>query len=254
MLLTSFFVQFATSSFSVTSMLRAPGTRPYYPNSGPPLEGLFFNHPRFLTPPPMAWFDEMALRRIFDSLLRAIRTHDVSTLQTVLRSASSNSDSRASREHPELSSFLEAPLLVNLRDSTGLTLVHHAVSQRPYPNIAMLDALYSAGSDVGLFSTLGFSPLHHLARTAKDDAQPAEKEQMLSHSSISTRTHPLYTFTRHLVRDLCASLRATDSKGETPLHAAAEHGRSVSVLLAMLDCDRESSGTMAVKELRNERG
>lgn len=215
-------------------------------NTEPPADDLFFCHQRFLSPPSMAWFDEMDFRRTFDILLRAIRKHDVSALKMGLRNDS--------HEPSEASSWLGTPLLVNLRDSAGLTLVHHAVSQRPYPSMAILDTLHGVGSDVGLYSTLGFSPLHHLARTAKDGTKRSEDKHVPFLSSVSSRAHPLYAFTMHFIRDLRASLRATDSKGETPLHAAAEHGRSVPVLLAMLDCDRECSEMAAAREVRNERG
>lgn len=163
-------------------------------------------------------------------------------------------DPHVSNQRPEVSPWFGTSYLVNIRDNTGLTLVHHAVSQRPYPSIDILDVLYCAGSDVGLFSTLGFSPLHHVARTARDDPKSTGGEKRHSYSSVGLRAHPLYKFTMHLVRTLHAPLRAADSKGETPLHAAAEHGHSVSVLLAMLDCDREFSGSAAVREMRNDRG
>ena len=222
----------------------------------PPTERLFFSTQRFLNPPSVSCFDGAELRRIFDTLLRAIRHHDVNTFRSVLFSSIESSTTSSCNSYGiKKCSSSRTLLLVNSRDSTGLTLVHHVVCQRPYPNTAILDALHSAGSDVGLFSTLGFSPLHHLSRTAKDDAKGTGSDgEQGPRSSLNPCTHPLYTFTIHLVRTLRAPLRATDSKGETPLHAAAEHGHSFPVLLAMLDCDREFSGKAAAREMRNERG
>lgn len=213
-------------------------------------DALFFSTPihRLLTPPPLAWFDGIKIRRTFDSLLSAVCIGDPDKLRSLL----SPPPLPGGFQHdPEVSVSSPTPLLVNLRDNTGLTLVHHAVSQRRCLSIDVLDELYRAGSDVGLFSTLGFTPLHHLARTARDDTKAAKCGDK---PSLATQTHPLYAFTAHLVRDLHAPLGATDSKGETPMHAAAEHGRSVSVLQAMLDCDSKFAGREAVRQARNERG
>ncbi|KAF8588267.1 hypothetical protein K439DRAFT_672818 [Ramaria rubella] len=205
-------------------------------------EGLFYSPSmKLLVPPSMACFDVGELRRTFETLLLAIRTEDLRTLCTVL-SLPCDPLVRNLHSDPLLPS---SKLLINLRDGAGLTLVHHAVSQRPSPSLPVLDALYSAGADIGLFSALGFTPLHHLARTAKEDADGR---------AVTPVIHPLYTFTRHIVRDLRAPLGATDNKGETPMHAAAEHGHSASVLQAMLDCDRQLKGMEAIRETRNSRG
>ena len=243
-------VQSITSSTSISERLKVTGSTSRQFNGDRATERLFFSPQRLLSPPSMAWFDGHELRRQFDTLLRAIRHHDVDTFRSVLFSTSDSDTLTPQNETPSFGTFF----LVNARDSTGLTLTHHVVCQRPCPNVAILDALHSAGSDVGLFSTLGFSPLHHLSRTARDAARAADPRLGPSRSSLNPRAQPLYTFTMHLIRDLRAPLRATDNKGETPLHTAAEHGRSLPVLLAMLDCDREFSGKAAVREMRNERG
>jgi len=176
-------------------------------------------------------------------LLKAIRSEDSQTLQKGLFTTAFGSDSTRQRfRHPGLHG---TPILVNFRDSAGLSLLHHAVSQGRTPNIEVVDALHNAGADMGLYSTLGFTPLHHLARKTKEDED---------YKDVPVYKRPLYTFTMHLIEDLHAPLAATDNRGETPLHAAAEHGRSISVLQAMLDCDKAFFGKESVRESRNERG
>lgn len=144
--------------------------------------------------------------------------------------------------------------LVNFRDEAGLAPIHHACSQRTSPSIEIADALYFAGADVGLYSTLGFTPLHHLARTARDLKTDSQDIDISANPIQAIEDSPLYIFTLHLIRRLHAPLRATDSRGETALHAAAEHGRSIAVLKAMLECDKEYLGRESVREMRNERG
>lgn len=180
----------------------------------------------------------MEPRRHFENLLATIRNHDVHALQKSLVEATCIQP-RSKNGPPGI------PFLVNFRDHTGLALLHHAVSLGRSLNIAVVDALHNAGSDMGLYSTLGFTPLHHLARTAKED--PACQD-------VPVYKRPLYAFTMHIIQDLRAPLPATDDKGETPLHAAAEHGRSISVLQAMLDCDKAFFGKESVRESRNDRG
>lgn len=96
-----------------------------------------------------------------------------------------------------------------------------------------VDALYHAGADVSLFTTLEhYTSLHCLAR----------KEHACTHS--------LYLFAVHLIRDLHAPLNAKDRQDETCIHIAAEHGECIDVLIAFLDCDQ----TCAVRNSRNSRG
>ena len=103
----------------------------------------------------------------------------------------------------------------------------------------MLDALYYAGADVSLFTTREYyTPLHCLARSTRQSM-----DQFDSDSS-------LYQFAVHLIRHLQAPLSALDKREETCIHIAAEHGDSLDLLLAFLDCDVTGS----VRQLRNSRG
>lgn len=131
-------------------------------------------------------------------------------------------------------------ILVNQPDARGWSPIHHAVSV-PRPSVSVLDALYIAGVDVSLFtSEEDYTALHCLALTATP-AAPKEDSQLFS---------PLYAFVMHLVRDLRCPLDARDKEDETAIHIAAERGRSVDVLLALLDCDVNRT----VRELKNSRG
>jgi len=206
-------------------------------------DGLLFFPPLY-TPPQPAWCDGLTLRLASHSMLCAVRKGDVNDLRARLSSLPGDS------QHPEAAFMFSTPLLVNLQDSKGMSLIHHAVSQGGCPSISVIDELYSAGADVGLFSTRGLGPLHYLARMARDDPRPAQGDE----EPPTMQTNSLHVLTTHLMRDLQVPLGAKDNKGETPMHAAAEIGLSVSVLQAMLDYDSKLPGCLAVREARNKRG
>src|SRR5882724_150246 len=207
-------------------------------NSPSALDGLFYSRPIHI-PPQLAWFNGGAFHYTFDALLHAVHEGDVDYLRHLLPS-----------DQPDLCRPFLTPFLLNHRDSAGFGLFHHAVSLQGRRNIAVIDHLYRAGSDIGLFSSSGVTPLHLLARMARDDARPAQGDEV----PLTAQSPSLYAFTRHLVCDLHASLHATDRVGETPMHVAAEHGHSVSVLQAMLERDNKLPQWASAKEVRNERG
>jgi ankyrin repeat protein len=115
--------------------------------------------------------------------------------------------------------------------------------------VSILDALYLAGADLSLFTSPSSSapyertPLHVLALCAPP--APLGSAEDAPHAFSV-----LYSLAIHLVRDLRAPLDARDRDGETPIHIAAERGRSIDVLLAFLDCDVDKR----VSGLRNSRG
>lgn len=203
------------------------------------LNTLFYVGGKNLLNPPE--LNVIGIRRNLGSLLQAIRSQDTGEAIKIL------SNLHGSQSHA-------APILVNFSDETGLAPIHYVCSQRYSPSIEIADALYYAGADMGLYSTLGFTPLHHLARTARDPKKDITELGSSSEPIQAIKDAPLYVFTLHLIRHLHAPLRATDGRGETPLHAAAEHGASVAVLKAMLECDKEYFGKESVREMRNERG
>ena len=125
------------------------------------------------------------------------------------------------------------PFLTNYPDEQGWSPIHHCVSV-PNPSSTVLDILYRAGADVSLYTLSGHgTPLHCLA-----------------HKAGASTSSSIRSFIHHLVHDLRAPLAALDHEGETCIHVAAEHGDSIEVLSALLDCD--TSG--AVRNLRNKRG
>ncbi|TFY59089.1 hypothetical protein EVJ58_g6006 [Rhodofomes roseus] len=127
--------------------------------------------------------------------------------------------------------------LVNLPDATGWSPIHYCVSVE-HPSVEVLDILYRAGADVNLYTTSGHeTPLHCLAYKARPPKTP---DQIAS----------LRSFILHLVRDLHAPLSARDHNMDTCLHVAAEHGRSIELVTALLAAD--SAGTL--RDLRNTRG
>lgn len=147
-------------------------------------------------------------------------SNDVATIYQILFSASHR-----------------APVLVNRLDAQGWSPLHYCVSS-PTPSIEVLDALFLAGADTSLYtSSKHGTPLHCLALKAQDPFG-------------SLNAVRLHHFIYHLVRELRAPLAATDEDGETCLHAAAEHGRSVEVLIALLACDVRNT----VREMKNSRG
>ena len=147
-------------------------------------------------------------------------SNDVATIYQILFSASHR-----------------ATVLVNRLDAQGWSPLHYCVSS-PTPSIEILDALFLAGADTSLYtSSKHGTPLHCLAREAQDPFG-------------SLNAVRLHHFIFHLVRELRAPLAATDEDGETCLHAAAEHGRSVELLIALLACDVRNT----VREMKNSRG
>ncbi|KAF9266468.1 ankyrin [Marasmius fiardii PR-910] len=148
------------------------------------------------------------------SLLAAVVSSDVSSVKNLLSLPSSNAST---------------PILVNQPDAHGWSPIHHCSSAR---NISreILDSLYCAGADVSLFTSKEqYTPLHCLAFSNSID---------------------VYDFAIHLIRDLRAPLSATDRKGATCIHVAAEHGSNVDLLKAFLECDT----TGRIREMRDNNG
>ncbi|KDR78809.1 hypothetical protein GALMADRAFT_63953 [Galerina marginata CBS 339.88] len=185
-----------------------------------------------LEPPPQSIFTKQATSRLTDTLVSSIRSSDLTFFDSLLFSPAVQASS------PPALYPMSVPVLVNLPDSNGWSLVHHcAAADRP--SIEILDALYCAGADVSLFTTHEQqTSLHILARTAH------------SFSGQPDSQHSLQQFVLHLVQDLRAPLSAQDKDDETCIHIAAEHGHSIDLLMLFLDCD--SSGT--VRERKNSRG
>ena len=182
-----------------------------------------------LEPPPTSIFTQEALSRLTNTLISSIRNSDVAFLHSLLF-APSVQPSSPSALYP-----MSAPVLINLLDSNGWSLVHHCVSA-PEPSLEILDALYCAGADMSLFTTHEQqTPLHFLARNS-------------SHNPEST--HSLYDFVLHLIQDLRAPLSARDKDEETCIHIAAEHGHSIDLLMLFLHCD--TNGT--IRAMKNSRG
>lgn len=181
-----------------------------------------------LEPPPTSIFTQEALSRLTNTLISSIRNSDVAFLHSLLFAPSVQPSS------PPALYPMSAPVLINLPDSNGWSLVHHCVSA-PEPSIEILDALYCAGAEVSLFTTHEQqTPLHFLART--------------SHHPDST--HSLHDFVFHLIKDLRAPLSARDKDEETCIHIAAEHGHSIDLLRLFLHCD--TNGT--IRAMKNSRG
>ncbi|KAJ8072200.1 hypothetical protein PM082_015758 [Marasmius tenuissimus] len=146
------------------------------------------------------------------SLLKAVVSSDVSSLESWISS-----------------SRTLTPALINHPDSHGWSAIHHCCSARELSR-EILDSLYCAGAEVSLFTSKEhYTPLHCLAFSSSED---------------------VYDFAVHLIRDLRAPLSATDKQGATCMHIAAEHGTSVGLLKAFLECDT----TGRIREMRDSNG
>ncbi|KAL1683339.1 hypothetical protein EV122DRAFT_258296 [Schizophyllum commune] len=172
-----------------------------------------------LEPPALAQFVPKCMRRLTDALICAIIASDIPTVMSLL--------------FPDADGLSYSPLLVNQPDHEGWSPIHHCVSSAP--SLDILDALYLAGADVSLFTpNEQFSPLHLLALSQELPEDP----------------ELLYNFALHLIRDLRVPLAVTDRLEETPIHVAAEHGTSMTLLSIYLECDPTGS----IREMRNARG
>ncbi|KAN0093267.1 hypothetical protein V8E55_004051 [Tylopilus felleus] len=177
--------------------------------------------------PPVIAFPPESLSRITDSIVNAVLSSDLSLIYALLFSPQSF----------EPSPLESGPILVNVPDTEGWSVIHYCASV-PNPSIEILDALYRAGADISLFTTWEhYTPLHCLARLGRV-------------TNASDSAHALYRFAVHLIRDLHAPLSARDRNEETCIHVAAEHGECIDVLYAFLDCDPTGS----YRNLRNSRG
>ena len=183
-----------------------------------------------LEPPPSSIFRQEATTRLIATLASSIRTSDLAFIHSLLF-APSVPTSSPSDLYP-----MSAPVLVNLPDSEGWSLIHHCAASEE-PSLEILDALYCAGADVSLFTL-------HEQQTAL---------HILAHhaSTINPdRTHSFHDFALHLIQDLRAPLAARDKNDETCIHIAAEHGNSIDLLILFLACDT----TGAIREFKNSRG
>ncbi|KAJ3499370.1 hypothetical protein NLJ89_g10108 [Agrocybe chaxingu] len=194
-----------------------------------------------LESPPATIFTQEATARLTNTLISSIHASDSAFLHSLLFSPSISPSS------PPALYPMSVPVLVNIPDSNGWSLVHHCVTV-PQPSIEILDALYLAGADVSLFTTHEQqTPLHILARSAQS---PSVHASSPTTSSASGSSHSLHDFVLHLIHDLRAPLSARDKDDETCIHIAAEHGNSMDLLTLLLDCD--TTGT--VREMKNSRG
>ena len=133
---------------------------------------------------------------------------------------------------------MSVPVLVNLPDAKGWSLIHHALAAK-FPSIDLLDSLYCAGADMALFTVNEqWTPLHILAHS-----------QTLSSGNLD-HDPSLHELVTHLVRDLRAPLSARDKNDDTCIHIAAERGSSLDLLACLLDLDKSG----AVRQLKNSRG
>ncbi|KAJ3532499.1 hypothetical protein NMY22_g7722 [Coprinellus aureogranulatus] len=183
-----------------------------------------------LDPPAAYIFNRNAISRLQATLLTSIGSEDLSFLHSLLFSPAIAPSSPPSL-YP-----MSVPVLVNLPDAKGWSLIHHAVSVN-FPSIDVLDALYCAGADMALFTIEEqWTPLHILAQSsfASDDQD---------------RSASLYELVSHLIRDLRAPLSARDKNDETCIHLAAEHGYSIELLACLLDMDKTG-----IRQLKNSRG
>lgn len=97
---------------------------------------------------------------IQSAFLQSIKTHDHSTLQTLLL--------WTPPLHPDQRP-VSGPLLVNYHEpKTGMTALHHAMRTKPLPSLDTIGLLYQAGADINAQTYYGRTALHHLARFGAD--------------------------------------------------------------------------------------
>ena len=185
-----------------------------------------------LEPPPLSIFTQEAVARLTATLVSSVRASDLAFIHSLLFSPSVPTSS-PSDLYP-----MSVPVLVNLPDPNGWSLIHHCAAAEE-PSRDILDALYCAGADVSLFTLYEQqTALHILALYAC--TTPVN----------SDRTHSFRDFVLHLIQDLRAPLGARDKNDETCIHIAAEHGNSIDLLILFLACD--TTGT--IREFKNSRG
>ncbi|KAI8344279.1 hypothetical protein BC941DRAFT_491902 [Chlamydoabsidia padenii] len=126
------------------------------------------------------------------AFLHAIKSHDYTTLQTLLLWS------------PPLKRDINrssGALLINHHDTkTGLAAIHHAMRAKPLPSLDTLTMLYQAGADINAQTLYGRTALHHLARIGLDKdgktwniQKNAGKQARQSANSSTSATQPIET-------------------------------------------------------------
>jgi ankyrin repeat protein len=192
-----------------------------------------------LNPPPS--FSHQLARSTIKALIQATTSNNLTALQHILFQPTTTTAAAVAATTPSTPPSPTPLPLVNLPDENGWSPIHHCVAVA-CPSVAVLDALYMAGADVSLYTMdeqhhQPYTPLHILALCA-------------SSSATRESAHALYSFTMHLVQDLNAPLAARDVHDNTCIHLAACRGKTVDVLIALLDCDT----TGYARSLRNSDG
>lgn len=123
---------------------------------------------------------------------------------------------------------------VNDRDKlTGASLVHQAVRVK---NSSILDMLLSYGADPNIKDTMGFTPLHYVAKFVRPEKRRSMVLNCEDSASLMIQT---------LMAAVGAGANAIDAWGMTPLHHASLSGNShvVRCLLPYSSVDKEASLT-----------
>ncbi len=187
-----------------------------------------------------------------DDLVRAIRSNEVATVESILSSQDIDVDSTVPDEHgatllmiaskmenePVVKLLLREGADFNLQDAEGLTALTYAAA---YGNAAIVRMLLDAGAAVDLASSTGFTPLMAAAQSGHDVVQV-----LLSHGvdpSISDEYgHTAMQLAiaagdvdsvRTLIEYGAAIERTKPVEGETLLGEAAQSGNVELVLLVL---------------------
>ncbi|KAI8096436.1 uncharacterized protein BX664DRAFT_363869 [Halteromyces radiatus] len=162
------------------------------------------------------------------SFLHAIKSHDHTSLQTLLLWSPPIMHNNRSY----------GALLINYHDTkTGLTAIHHAMRAKPLPSLDTLAMLYQAGADINAQTYYGRTALHHLARIGvdKDGKSWGIQKNPMTKSILAAPTIPAHLgLCASLLIQLGALVNIADPTGNTPLHFAAEFGAVTEVLEVLI--------------------
>lgn len=131
---------------------------------------------------------------------------------------------------------------VNDRDKlTGASLVHQAVRVK---NSSILDMLLSYGADPNIKDTMGFTPLHYVAKFVRPEKRRSMVLNCEDSASLMIQT---------LMAAVGAGANAIDAWGMTPLHHASLSGNShvVRCLLPYSSVDKEATDKQGRTALHN---
>lgn len=151
---------------------------------------LYYSAPLSVDPPPVAFFESAKHASHGKSLLRAVKSSDVTALEGLLFPLAPFATSEASTALSTVTQRHGVVGLVNFVDENGLSPLHHAVRVQPAPDLQVFKLLFAAGADLNLACVSRSTPLHHLACLGGSDRELTRRNFLIGQKLEQTQSTP----------------------------------------------------------------